>query len=162
MDRFQTNEGREGDYHYMTNNNAVAVIAQLGDDQFVMLREYRFVFDRVSLSCVMGGIEPGETAEASARREIVEEIGYEAGDMIRLGQHASAPAFSSEVVDIFLARNLREVGKPDDGGLEETEVVVMTAEQIEDAIASGEIWDGQVVTPWHVARRYLAKERGRE
>jgi ADP-ribose pyrophosphatase len=160
LDKVKLPDGREGEYHFAVNRNAISVFVQLEDGRFVMLREYRYTVGKVSLSHVQGGIEEGETPEACARREIVEEVGYEAGEMIHLGKFATAPAFASEEVDVYLARNIKEVGKKKlDHELEFTETVVMSEAEIDAAIASGEIWDGQVLAPWTLLKQYLQKTR---
>lgn len=156
-DRFKTDSGFEGEYHIVDKREAIDTFVQLGDGGFVMQREYRYVFDRVSLAHVQGGIEDGETPEVCARREIQEELGYQAGTLIPLGWFASAPAFCTEACHAFLARDLTPCTR-DDNPLEPSEVVIMTADEIDTAMDSGEIWDSQVMAIWHLVKRYLQKE----
>lgn len=152
--RFRTGAGREGDYHYHVNNNAVAGFARLDDGRFVMIREYRYLFDKISVSHVQGGKEPGEEPEQTFRRELEEEIGYRAGRVTHLSRTATAPAFSKEEVDVYLAEDLKHVGeKPE--GVEEIEVITMTAQQIDDAIRHGDIWDDNVMADWLLVKLYL-------
>ena len=60
-DFFRTPRGREGEYHYTTHRDAVGVIGQLDDGRFVMIVEYRYLFDKLSLAMAQGGREEGET-----------------------------------------------------------------------------------------------------
>lgn len=154
--RFRTADGVEGDYYYHANLNAIDVFPMLDDGRFVMLREYRYLFDKVSLSNVQGGIEKGEKPEETARRETEEESGYRPGKMIKVGEFASAPAFSKELCYVYIATNLEKTEtKPEDR--EYTEPVKMTADEIDDAIRSGEIWDSQVMATWNMVKLYLEK-----
>jgi len=154
VDQFETAEGKKGAYYYHVNNNAITVFPQLKDGRFVMLREYRYLFDRLSLSHVQGEIEPGEAPEDAARRELAEEVGYKTTQLIYLGTTMTAPAFSTETVHIYLARDLEPTTKHTDE-FEETEVVTMSQEEIEAAIQSHEIWDKQVISDWHLVEQYL-------
>lgn len=150
--KFRTPEGRNGDYHFTRHGNAANVFAQDEDGRFVMVREYRYLFDRMSVSQPMGGIEPGETPEATAVRELREETGYEAATMVRVGTLATAPSFSQEEFTVFYATDLKKVGEHD---LEITEVVSMRPEEIDDAIRRGDIWDSNVISSWYLLKLHL-------
>jgi ADP-ribose pyrophosphatase len=153
-DRFRTKDGQEGHYHYIVNNHAVGVFARLSDGRFVMIREYRYTFDRISLSHVQGGIDEGETPEEAAGRELEEETGFKASSLTSLGWRATVPGFSAEKIHVFLAEDLCEGEKCLDG-MEDIENVIMTADEIEAAIDAGEIWDSQVIVGWHLVRKHL-------
>ncbi len=154
MDRFKTPVGNEGEYYYHENIDSANVFAQAPDGRFVMIREYRYLFDTMSITQAMGGIEEGETPEESAVRELREELGYETGELILVGTYASSPSFSKEKVYTFLARDLKLVGTSLEGH-EDIEPVFMEALEIEEAIAKGEIWDSHAITGWHFIERYL-------
>lgn len=155
-DRFQTSEGFEGDYYYHANGDAIDAFAMLPDGRFVMLREYRFLFDKISLSNVQGSIEEGEDPECSAARETEEEVGYKPGNMIKVGEFATAPAFSKETCHVYIATDLVKTEVKHEAR-EHTEPVIMTAAEIDEAICSGEIWDSQVMATWNMVKLWLEK-----
>ena len=157
MDEFETANGVRGEYYYHKNANAVDVYAEREDGKFIMLREYRHLAGRVSLSQVQGGIDDGESPEEAAHREIEEEIGYQAKTLINIGHYFTAPAFSTEEVTVFLARDLTKTQKNLDA-FEDTEEIIMTSKEIDEAIQSGEIWDSNVIAPWMLVKMWLEKE----
>lgn len=152
MRKFRTPDGRDGEYHFVHNNSAVNVFAQDDDGRFVMIREYRYVLDRMSIAECQGGIEVGEVPEESAARELREETGYEAATIVKIGTCGAAPAFSDEMLYVFYATDLKQVGEHD---REVMEVLHMTAGEIDDAIRRGDIWDSHVIAPWYMVKLHL-------
>ena len=150
--RFRTPDGSEGEYHFVHNDGAVLIVARDDDGRFVMINEYRYVQDRMSLSVAAGGIEPGESPEESALRELVEETGYEAGTIVKIGEIAAAPAFADENMHIFFATDLKKVGDHDG---EVSEVVSMSASEIDDAVRDGRIWDSHAIAAWFMVKLHL-------
>jgi len=150
--RFRTPNGSEGEYHFVRNDGAVLIVARDDDGRFVMINEYRYVQDRMSLSVAAGGIEPGESPEESALRELVEETGFEAGTIVKIGEIAAAPAFADENMHIFFATDLRKVGEHDG---EVSDVVSMSAHEIDDAVRDGRIWDSHAIAAWYLVRLHL-------
>lgn len=155
VDDFETGEGVAGKYWYVDNpENAVAVIGQLSEDQFVLVREYRHLCKCVSLGHIGASIEPGETGEAAAAREMQEEAGYRAGTLIRLGAQYSFPALSTEYVEVYLAQDLQPVPAHPEA-YEQIEPVVMTSKEIDEAIRNGEVIDGITITSWFRVKQFL-------
>ncbi len=89
---------------------AVAIVPVLPDGRVVMVRQYRYAAGKELLEIPAGTLEPGEPPLECARRELIEETGYEAGEMEALLCCYMAPGYSSEVVHLYLAGGLREVG----------------------------------------------------
>jgi len=150
-------DGRPGKYFYHANafgEEAVNVFIQKEDGMFVMIREYRYLFARDSLTHAQGSIEQHETAEQAARREAREEAGYDVGELLDLGWFASAPAFSKERARVFLGTQAKQVGQKLDA-MEQIEVVEMTAAHIDEAIANGTMWDGQAIACWYKVKAFL-------
>jgi ADP-ribose pyrophosphatase len=83
-----------------------AAIVPVGDDGRVLLvRQYRYPIDAVTLEVPCGKLEhSGENVADTARRELREETGCGGGELIYLGRMHSAPGFTNEVIHIFAAR----------------------------------------------------------
>lgn len=156
VDEFQVN-GKIGKYFYHTNaygDSAVSVFIQKTDNVFYMIKEYRYLFNEILLTNVQGSIEKDEDPKSAAIREVLEESGYETGEMIHIGTHATAPSFSKERTHVFLAKKITQKEQSLDEN-EDIEVVEMSVFQIEEAIKNGEIWDGQAIAGWYMVKNHL-------
>lgn len=105
---------REGHWEYCERNNckgAVMVFACTPEDKVVLVEEFRPPIGCLSL-CFSAGLsnDEGEESDAeAARRELLEETGYEAAEMRYLFTGPSSPGLTSESLAFFLATGLRRV-----------------------------------------------------
>ncbi len=84
----------------------VGVVALTDECLVALVRQYRAPFDRVTVEIPAGKIEPGEDPLEAARRELVEETEYTAGELVPLVSVAPSPGYTDEVVRVYLARDL--------------------------------------------------------
>ena len=97
------------------------IVLAVEDDEIVLVRQSRPGADGRTLELPAGCLEEGETPEEAAVRELEEECGLAAGSWRRLGSFWAAPAYSTELVHVFEATDLLEIGSP---GLDEDEDLV--------------------------------------
>jgi ADP-ribose pyrophosphatase len=97
------------------------IVLAVEDDEIVLVRQSRPGADGRTLELPAGCLEEGETPEEAAVRELEEECGLAAGSWRRLGSFWAAPAYSTELVHVFEATELLEIGSP---GLDEDEDLV--------------------------------------
>ncbi len=109
--------GNESRREVVESSEVSTVLALSGDDntQICLVDQYRHPVGRRMLEIPAGRIDPGETAEECARRELAEETGYRAGEWTRLGSFYSSPGFCTERVHVFAARRLERMKEPPDG-----------------------------------------------
>ncbi|RPH35194.1 NUDIX hydrolase, partial [bacterium] len=82
------------------------------------------------LAPVGGYLEPKEDPLSAARRELLEETGYEASDWTPLGTYAVDGNHGVSTAHFFLARNARKVREPESDDLEEQELVELTRDEV--------------------------------
>jgi len=109
-DEVQLLNGRRTFRDIVDHPGAVAIIPVLPDGRVALVRQYRYAVRKSLLELPAGTLEQGESPVDCARRELREETGYEAGTIKELLSFYTAPGYSSEMIHIFLARNLTEVG----------------------------------------------------
>ena len=125
---------------------AVAVVAIDGDD-VVLVVQYRPVLERQMLELPAGKLDvPGEDRLTAARRELVEEAGYDAPDMVELGSFHNSIGFCDEHTTIYLATELVPA-TPVAVSIEEEYLTVerVPLDGVEALIANGTITDAKTV-----------------
>ncbi|NWJ48842.1 MAG: NUDIX hydrolase [Chloroflexi bacterium] len=116
----------------------VNVLAVTEDGQFLCFRQTKYAVEGITLATVGGYIEPGEDPLLAAKRELLEEMGYESRDWVSLGKYIVDGNRGAGSAHLYLARNARFSGKAESDDLEELELIYLNREEIADALVSGE------------------------
>lgn len=102
--------GKQATREYVRHPGAVMVVPLLDDGsgqiQLVLERQYRYPVGRVMIEFPAGKLDPGETVQACAERELLEETGYTARAWARAGVMHPVISYSTEFIDIWFARDL--------------------------------------------------------
>lgn len=117
-----------------------------GVDYVLLVRQYRHAAGGWLLEVPGGKLDGPEDPEVCARREIIEEIGMEVGELIGLGWILTTPGFTDERIWLFIARGLTPVGSGP--ALEDDEMLDVERIRLSDAIAmaaDGRITDAKTV-----------------
>lgn len=106
--------GESFDRVVVEHPGASVVLAVDDEDRVLVVRQYRHPAGQRLVELPAGLLdEPGEDPEEAARRELVEETGYAAASWTRLASTYSSPGVTSEVIHLYLARDL-SVADPGD------------------------------------------------
>lgn len=125
---------------YIVHPGAVMIVPRLPDGKLLFERQYRYPLDRVFIEFPAGKIDPDEAPEACARRELLEETGYQAASWSYVSTLHPLITYSTERIDIYLADDLTHVGAKLDHG----EFVETFSATLDEALAwldRGEITD---------------------
>lgn len=98
--------GRVATREVIRHAGAVCIVPLTEEGEVVMVRQYRYPFSKVLLEAPAGKMDPGETPEECARRELSEETGAEAKELEYIGEYYPSVAVLDENIRLFLARNL--------------------------------------------------------
>lgn len=148
-----TLRGREHTHQYVNSPEVACIIPVDSRGRLLLIRQYRAPFDRVITEFPAGKLEPGESPEEGALRELEEETGYRAGRLRHLLSFYVTPGYSSEIIHLFLATELTPTQTNFDDG-EEIATEAWEPPAVARAIEAGEIMDGKTILGfWALERR---------
>jgi ADP-ribose pyrophosphatase len=132
-------DGEEHTFHVADAPDGVTVIALTPRGELVMVEQWRHPLQRVTLELPSGIIDPGETPEAAAVRELREETGYAGGEPERIGCLVLNPSWQTTRLYTVVIRDARRQGgkELDDG--EDTRVCCIPGEDARRRVLAGEI-----------------------
>lgn len=150
-DRVRLPDGAESAREYIVHPGAVVIVPVLDDGTLLFERQFRYPLGRSFLELPAGKIDPGESIEITATRELLEETGHEAGEWRHLGTLHPCIGYSNERIEVFLARKLRWVSAPrlDEG--EFLEIFTLSPEACRQGIRQGDITDAKTITALYMA-----------
>ena len=141
--------GRTHDFFVIEAPDWINVIPLTKDNEVVLIELYRHGSERVSLEIPGGMVDPGEEPHETAARELFEETGYEAAEVVFLGKTRPNPAIQDNWIHTFLARGVEYRREPLNDGTEQTRVRLVALESVPALIAGGEISHSLVVVGFH-------------
>lgn len=161
LDSVRFPNGTVGDLEMVRHPGASAVVPFLDpldspDPRIVLVRQYRYATGGYVHEVPAGRLEPGENPKDCARRELREETGYSAQDLIPLTTFYTTPGFTDERIHLFAATGLSE-GDSETESDEVLDLAPVTLSQAMAMIASGELIDGKSMIGVLFAERFLRR-----
>lgn len=131
---------RRGTWEYAERKNIsgiVAIVAVTASRELVLIEQYRPPVNRrvIELPAGLVGDDPGleeESFEAAAERELLEETGYQAKELVRLFHGPPSPGMSNEDITFFLARDVEKVAAGGGDASEDITVHVVPLAEVPD------------------------------
>jgi len=155
-ERLVTHTGSEITYIYRPGPvEAVFVLPVTAKKTAFLVKQYRHPTGKFLLEVPAGKVDEGETPEAAARRELLEEVGAEVEELIPLPHFHPQPSFNAVVFRPFLALSARRVAEPE---LEPSELITpleLPLTELYSLLDAGEIEDGPTALTLFYARRHL-------
>jgi ADP-ribose pyrophosphatase len=106
VDTVKTPGGRKTTREIVEHSDCVAIVALDGEENVLLVSQFRKPVEKELLEIPAGGIEPGEKLEECVRREMREETGFLPQKVERLGGFYSSPGYCTEYLHFFLATEL--------------------------------------------------------
>lgn len=135
---------------------AAAIVVELPDGTYLLETQYRYASDVLLLEIPAGKLDPGEHHADCAKRELLEETGYEANTWTYLGPLHISPGFCDELIHLYLAQDvIAGNAQPD-----EDEFIEMTSyawDEVWAMIEKGRITDAKTIAAFAKAMPYVKK-----
>ena len=137
-------DGSRGVREYIRHPGAVGIVPLFDDGRVLLERQFRYPHGREFIEIPAGKLEPGEAHLATAKRELLEETGYVAGDWQRIGVIHTAVAYTDEAIELFLAKKLEKRERKLETG-EFLETLILKFNDALQMIRDGRITDAKTV-----------------
>lgn len=146
-------DGSEGARDIVIHNGGACILAIDDENNAYMVRQFRSPFEQTVFEVPAGKLEKGEDPYVCAKRELREETGFEASEIIELGRAYASPGYTSEIIYLYAARGLKFVGTH----LDEDEYLCVEKVPFDDLIKA--VDDGTIVDGKSIACIYKASRR---
>lgn len=128
---------------YVRHSGGVAIVPVI-DNNVILIRQFRIAIGRELMELPAGRLEPDEDPATCARRELEEEIGYRAEELIPLASYFSSVGFTDERMHIFLALEPEKATLKLEAD-ERIREVMMPVEMIQEKLAAQEFEDAKTI-----------------
>jgi len=140
QDEVQAPDGKVYVREYILHPGAAMMIPLLPNGNVIMIHQYRHAVKQVLLEFPAGKRDPGEQTLNTAKRELVEETGYEAREWKFLTTIHPVIGYSNEHIDLYLAKDLLQMEQKLDHG-EFIEVVEVNPKDLMQLVRAGKVSD---------------------
>jgi ADP-ribose pyrophosphatase len=154
IDQVRLPDGRQVRLDIVEHRGAVTLVPVDADGQIWFVRQYRHPAGELLLELPAGVMEESEGPEASALRELQEEIGMAAGSLQKIGEFFLAPGYSTEYMYVYLATGLRPDPLPRDED-ELIEIEKIPIQRAYELIKEGVFRDSKTLATLLLAQPYL-------
>ncbi len=142
VDTVSLPDGRTKMREIVVHPGAAAIVPLMNEGEEVLLVEqYRKAVSSPTLEIPAGTLEEGESPEECAKRELIEETGFQALKSDKLIEYYPSPGFSSEIIHIFKASGLKKVSDAE----AELSITFVPLDELLAMIKRGEIKDSKTV-----------------
>jgi ADP-ribose pyrophosphatase len=139
----------------------VGLVPFTEDGDVILIRQFRPPLDCFVVELPAGLCEPGERPAEAAKRELIEETGYSAGQLHFLAEGPLSSGISSEMLTVYLAQDLSYVGIGSRDETEDIEVLKVPlshiGEELEKTRNAGDCIDLKVYGLIELAKEFIRK-----
>lgn len=144
VDQVNLPNGSESARDWIKHPGASAIVPVFKDGTIMLLNQFRYPARKVFLEVPAGKLDPGETPDVTADRELREESGLVCDNLIKVGEFYPAIGYSDEIIHIYVAWGLQQNEQNSD----EDEFLINQRVSFSKAlnmIETGEITDGKTI-----------------
>ncbi|HPD97547.1 MAG TPA: NUDIX hydrolase [Synergistales bacterium] len=154
VDNVRLQDGNKASREVVEHAPAVGIIAEADDGDLFLVRQFRYPAGEFLLEIPAGIVEPGEKPADTARRELQEETGFDARDIVEISRFYTSPGFSNEMIILYHASGLLP-SKMECDPDEFLDLVRMSETELLEAADTGKIRDSKTLSAvyWYLAKR---------
>jgi ADP-ribose pyrophosphatase len=155
-DKFDLN-GIEKIYIRGIRKDYSTIVPFVSKDEILIIKSYRHLVDSIEIEVPSGYIDEGETAKQAAIRELKEETGYTAKDIISIGSYTLDYSMFKQKGNIFIAYDLDKEKEQSLGIMEKIDVEIIKIKEIEKLLLQGTISNAASIVAFYRALDYHKK-----
>ncbi|MFZ0453689.1 MAG: NUDIX hydrolase [Ignavibacteriaceae bacterium] len=155
VDEIEYDSGNKGIREVAVHPGGAVVVAVKNDGKIIMVNQFRYPLQKKIFELPAGKLDNNENPYNCAVRELEEETGYKAKKVEKLGQIYTTPGFCTEILHIYLAKELIHGDHNREEGEQGMEVFEFSKKEIEEKILHGEITDSKTICGIYLAQKYL-------
>lgn len=144
VDDIELPDGSKSFREVVEHSGGVCVAAITDEDELFFVRQFRYPYGRELLELPAGKLEKGEDPLTAGERELQEECGVTAEEIIPMGTVYPTVAYCSEVIHLYAAKNLKKTSQNLDEG-EFLSVEKIKIKEAAEMVMNGEISDSKTV-----------------
>ena len=146
-------DGAEHTFFVVENPDWVNIIALTKNEEVILIEQYRHGAEEITLEIPGGMVDTGEKAADGAKRELLEETGFEAGEMIFLGKSRPNPTLQNNWIHHFLAPNCEKIAATNFDEHESIVTKFVPLQDIDQLIESEQISHSLVLAAFYKLRQ---------
>ena len=157
-ENYTLENGVTSEMDFIRHPGAAAMVPMINSTDVILIKQYRHAIREFIWEIPAGTLDPEESPQNCARRELIEEIGYAAASWQQLGTITPLPGCSDECIHIFLATDLKSAEQ----NLDDDEMLRVHRLNLEDAlqmILAGDISDGKTISGLFLAANWLKQNQ---
>ena len=151
--------GQTHSFYVLEAPDWINVVPVTPAGEILMVRQYRHGTDEITLEIPAGMVDPEDPDPAdAAARELREETGYAAAEIVKIGRVAPNPAFLDNYCHTYLARNVIQQGEQQLDGTEEISYELVPLETVQAMITNGDITHSLTILAIYWYERFLTTQ----
>lgn len=144
LDDVELADGSKSFREVIRHPGGVVAVAMKDENTILMVKQYRYAIQKVSLELPAGKLEKGEDIHDAIKRELLEETGYRAKNWKDLGYINTTPGICDEKLYLYYAKDLTyNKPHPDEGEI--LQLFEYTKDEVFEMIKNGEINDSKTL-----------------
>jgi ADP-ribose pyrophosphatase len=148
--------GKQGEYHFVHVKGSSMILPVTGEGKIILVNQYRYLTDRESIEFPCGSVKENSTYEETARHELAEETGFDAGNIVAVAEFNPYNGVTDEICKVYIARKLYPVDVAHDE-TEEFEILFKTPAEVDSIVRDGKMWDGMSLSAWALTRHLFLR-----